>query len=182
MGLRVSDRKQIPLRVSKAQKKNWEDYQQELGYGSREAMIRRAVEYFYSAKTVEYQTELTNEIEAHLSDINDRLDVLRADVGDVRREQLTTENIEDIAEEVGYTFSDEEVILDDDAIYEMMITIGLDPDDELQKFIAVEFYEKGFNAAVKSIDDKDVRSELEELNNLQGEYVDIDANTYDESS
>lgn len=156
-----TERKQIPLRVSASQKKNWEQYQEELGYGSREAMIRRAVEYFYAVKTGKGGDELAEEVSSQLGRIQDRLDILRADVGDVRREQLTTDDIDDIAEEFAYTLSKDDLRAPE-SFTEDSILLGPDA-DEGEVVRATEHFLQGFSQAVASIEDPEERERMEGL-------------------
>lgn len=151
-----TERKQIPLRVSKSQKENWAEYQEELGFGSRESMIRRSVEYFHAAKTGNAETELSDEISAQMDDIKNKLDILRADVGDVRREQLTTEDIDDIASEVDYKLSQADLF---DAS-EVVDDIPVDLQTDEMTDIAKEQYITGFAQAVYSIEDDAARSQM----------------------
>lgn len=153
-----TERKQIPLRVSASQKENWEQYQEELGFGSREAMIRRAVEYFYAVKTGKGGDELAEEVSSQLGRIQDRLDILRADVGDVRREQLTTDDVDDIAQEVSY-------VLDHEVAYPDEFTdhLGLADASDEEMTIAKESFLRGFDRAVGHIEDPEERARMEEL-------------------
>jgi hypothetical protein len=162
-----TERKQIPLRVSKSQKENWEEYQEELGFGSRESMIRRAVEYFYAAKTGNSETELSDEISAQMDDIKNKLDILQADVGDVRREQLTGDDIDDIAEEVDFRLSRDDLF--DEVSLDAEIPDEITDEDTID--IVKEQYITGFAQAVMSIRDKDERERMVELLEDQWEEI-----------
>lgn len=66
----MGDRKQLTIWVSEAQKQNWDEYQDELGFQNRSEMVRRAVEYYYRDKTSD---GVASELEDALSTLSEDL-------------------------------------------------------------------------------------------------------------
>jgi hypothetical protein len=184
----MTERKQIPLRVSAKKKKEWESYQEELGFGSREAMIRRAVEYFYATQTGEANDELQDEISTQLDSINRRLGNVQSDIADMRDNQLEKDDIPDIAEEVDYILSESRVLdtfsefdisefIENpeefegepfvDGLTDSLAAKGFLPEDdeqlEINRALAVEYTLTGFSMAVHAIRDPVERKRLDDL-------------------
>ncbi|MDL0145781.1 hypothetical protein [Halobacterium salinarum] len=102
----MSERKQLTIWVSENQVNNWDSYQEELGFQNRAEMIRRAVEYFYSTKTGEGEGQaIAEDVLGELDSLQDKIDRTRADLGDIRREQISQDNIQDFAQETSYFLS-----------------------------------------------------------------------------
>jgi hypothetical protein len=173
----MSERVQIPLRVSPKQKQNWEQYQEELGFGSREAMIRRAVEYFHATQTGSGNDELQDEISAQLDGINQKLVNLNAEVSEMHADQLDREDIPDIAEEIDYVLT-ESTVLDTfsefdagqgfvDGLDDSLADKGFLPDDEerrrINRALAIEYTLTGFDLATKATRYPVERRRLEDL-------------------
>ena len=179
----MSERVQIPLRVSPKQKQNWEQYQEELGFGSREAMIRRAVECFHATQTGSGNDELQDEISTQLDSLQQGLSNLQSDVSQIRAKQLEKDDIPDIAEELDYVLSESDLLdmyseieaFDDgedgeitiDGIDDSLAERGVysqDPDQlRTRRFIATEFLLTGFSLATKSTRHPVERARLENL-------------------
>jgi len=188
----MSERVQIPLRVSPKQKQNWEQYQEELGFGSREAMIRRAVECFHATQTGSGNDELQDEISTQLDSLQQGLSNLQSDVSQIRAKQLEKDDIPDIAEELDYvltestvldSFSETEVseLVDEpfaDGLTESLAHKGFTgPDDEqnrINRELAVEYILTGFDLAVKATRHPVERRRLDDLyDELQDELTSL---------
>ena len=172
----MAEREQIPLRVSPQQKKNWAQYQEELGFGSRESMIRRSVEYFYATQTGG-DDELVDEVSTQLDSLNQKLVNLQSEVSEMHADQMEKADIPDIAEEFDYTLSESDV-LDTyegfeegeefiDGLNDSLAHKGLYPNDEDDldyiRAVAVEYTLAGFRIAVHAIRDPVERKRLDDL-------------------
>lgn len=123
----MSERKQLTVWVSESQVEKWDGYQKDLGFTSRGEMIRRAVEYFYGEKTKE-EDEGSLLVDERLDDLADKIDRVKADVNDVRREQINKSDMDDVAEEVAFRLQE---VLESD----LMETLPEDYRDELESEI-----------------------------------------------
>jgi len=85
--------------VSPEQIENWDEYQEELGFQNRAEMIRRSVEYYYREQTQEEEGS-GRVVDERLDDIVDRIDRVKADINDVRREQINKSDMDEVAEEL----------------------------------------------------------------------------------
>lgn len=102
----MSERKQLTIWVSEDQVQNWDSYQEELGFQNRAEMIRRAVEYFHSTKTGENEGEaISDEVIGEIDSLQDKIDRTRAELSDIRREQISQDNIQSFAQETSYFLS-----------------------------------------------------------------------------
>lgn len=126
MGCMV-DRKQLTVWVSPEQIENWDEYQEELGFQNRAEMIRRSVEYYYREQTQEEEGS-GRVVDERLDDIVDRIDRVKADINDVRREQINKSDMDEVAEEVAYRLTE---VLESD----LMETLPEDYRDELESEI-----------------------------------------------
>lgn len=121
------DRKQLTVWVSPEQIENWDEYQEELGFQNRAEMIRRSVEYYYREQTQEEEGS-GRVVDERLDDIVDRIDRVKADINDVRREQINKSDMDEVAEEVAYRLTE---VLESD----LMETLPEDYRDELESEI-----------------------------------------------
>ncbi|MFD1686386.1 hypothetical protein [Halobellus litoreus] len=173
----MSERVQIPLRVSPSKKEEWARYQEELGFGSREAMIRRSVEYFHATQTGSGDDELADEVSTQLDSLNQKLVNLQAEVSEMHADQLDREDIPDIAEEIDYVLSESKV-LDTfaefkegqelvDGLDDSLAAKGALPDDEdrrrQNRALAIEYILTGFSLATKAMRDPVERGRFEDL-------------------
>jgi len=124
---RMVDRKQLTVWVSPEQIENWDEYQEELGFQNRAEMIRRSVEYYYREQTQEEEGS-GRVVDERLDDIVDRIDRVKADINDVRREQINKSDMDEVAEEVAYRLTE---VLESD----LMETLPEDYRDELESEI-----------------------------------------------
>lgn len=162
----MADRKQINIRVSPGQLENWNEYQSELGFQNRAAMVRRAVEAFYASKTGE--SEDVNEVlESKLDDIEYRIEQLGFTMSDIREEQLTNDDIDDIAEEVDFRMSRDDLF--DSVSVEAEIPPEITEEDTID--IVKEQYITGFAQAVMSIQNKEERERMVKLLEDQWEGI-----------
>jgi hypothetical protein len=194
----MTEREQIPLRVSPQQKQNWASYQDELGFGSRESMIRRAVEHFHATQTGTGNDELQDEISTQLDSLNQKIVNLQAEVSEMHADQLDQNDIPDIAEEIDYvlresdvldTFSESDLdeLIDGDELANAPHIDGLDdslaakgalPDDDdrrqQNRALAIEYTLTGFHIATKALRDPVERARLDDLyDELQTELTSL---------
>ncbi|WP_435116623.1 hypothetical protein [Halolamina sp. C58] len=101
------ERKQLTLWVAESQVNKWDDYADELNFTSRAEMIRRAVEFFYSSKTgeTEDKASMADQVMAEVDDLKDKIDRNRSEMTDIRREQISQDNVQSFAQEISYEIS-----------------------------------------------------------------------------
>jgi hypothetical protein len=99
----MSERKQVTIWLSEGQLEDWDNYQEELGFDSRAGLIRRAVESSYQQQEGEAtQEHLGGELRAEIEDLQQKIDLTRSEITDVRKEQISQDNIQSFAQETSH--------------------------------------------------------------------------------
>ncbi|WP_336336867.1 hypothetical protein [Haloarcula brevis] len=168
-----TEKKQIAVRLTPEKKAKWNQYQEDLGLGSRETMIRKAVEHYHSVKVGDGGDEQLTQLSRQMDDVLDAIERVKLDVADVRRGQITRDDIPDIAEEVSFVMASN-FTLSVDELIERHVDPDIDLDDEMEQ-VAVEQYLTGFAKAVSAISDESERERMMGILEAQTEEMwDVD--------
>lgn len=85
---------------------------------------------------------MTDLVAAWLDDIADKINRKRSEVLDARREQITTDDIDDIAQEVAYAVEHDprDVIRTQEDVEAMLASMGLNDPTDTEQFVASQAY------------------------------------------
>lgn len=124
----MDDRKQLTLYVGEEQLERWDKYQDELHFSSRAEMIRRAVEFFYSVQSEDEDNLMYDEILKEMDDLKDQVEIAISQIGRVREEQISQDNVQSFAQETSYFISQDLDLIntDDRKIIQQLVDEGIE--------------------------------------------------------